>query len=65
MNITLDEAEEVWLARKATDKKPATEMTKKPLGESLLSVCSVQTNDVTGRLLLKGENVTAIAPPVY
>ena len=46
MNITLDEAEEVWLARKATEKKPATELTKQPLGELLLLMVVVGAADM-------------------
>lgn len=42
----LQDAEEVWAPRPATDTKPARDARRKPLG----------------RILLKGENVTALVP---
>jgi len=33
MNVVLDDAEEVWLAKPATEKRAATEPTRKPLGK--------------------------------
>ena len=44
--VVLQDAEEVWAPRPATDSKPAREGKRKPLG----------------RILLKGENVTALVP---
>lgn len=32
MNVVLDDAEEVWMPKAATEKRPAIEMKRKPLG---------------------------------
>lgn len=33
MNVVLDDAEEVWMPKAATEKRPAIEMKRKPLGQ--------------------------------
>lgn len=59
MNVVLDDAEEVWLPKAATEKRPATELTRKPMGEQLqsmpklwtrlMSPCDTRTAPVEGR----------------
>lgn len=41
MNVVLDEAEEVWQPKPATEKRAAMELTKKPMGE--LGLCTGHT----------------------
>jgi small nuclear ribonucleoprotein (snRNP)-like protein len=38
MNVVLVECEEVWLAKPATEKRAATDLTRKPLGKQTIPV---------------------------
>jgi small nuclear ribonucleoprotein (snRNP)-like protein len=62
MNLVLDDAEEVWLPRAATEKRAATELTRKPLGAFLQAIWTAVpiSRMGTGRILLKGETIVSI-----
>jgi hypothetical protein len=48
MNVTLDDAEEVWLPRAATEKRAATELTRKPLGAFLHAIRTASSDKSHG-----------------
>lgn len=61
MNVVMDDAEEVWLAKPATEKKEARPASRKHLGTWPRSNCEPRMiKSRAGRLLLKGENITLL-----